>query len=552
MLNVADDLTKGILVEDMNGRWFNGPKFLQQGEEFWPVEQGTLDFKELNKEKRKVQITFPASVNEPVIDCKKFSTWKRLLKVAAYVIRFCNKLCNKTHRDIEGDKVSIDPPDAEEVEKAEEFWIKKSQVGLSTRIAKGDFKTLNPFVDDKGITRVGGRVDPALVSYDSKHAALLPHDHWISMLITRDAHQSGHPGIATTTAKTRRKYWIVKGNKLSKIIKRQCTFCKRMEANAETQLMAKLPTCRLQPLTPPFMFTSCDYFGPIKVKISRNKTAKHYGVLFTCLNTRAVHCELATDASTMEFLQVLRRFFSYRGYPKVMLSDNGSQMVGAERELRLMIEGWDITKLREYCADRGMKWQFTTPLAPHQNGCSEALVKSTKSALKKAIGEAVLTPFELYTCLLEVANLLNERPIGRIPNDPDDGAYLCPNDIILGRATNKVPQGPFRHTENPRHRFEFCQKIVDTFWKRWYRDVLPQLMPRKKWNTQSRNVKVNDFVIVADQNPIRGKWNAGRILQVFPGTDGLVRNVEVKTASGTYTRPITKISVIYPAEGFAD
>ena len=160
-----------------------------------------------------------------------------------------------------------------------------------------------------------------------------------------------------------------------------------------------------------------------------------------------------------------------------LLSDNGSQMVGAERELSLMIEGWDKTKLSEYCADRGMKWQFTTPLAPHQNGCSEALVKSTKSALKKAIGKAVLTPFELYTCLLEVANLLNERPIGRIPNDPDD---LCPNDIILGRATNRVPKGPFHHMENPRHRLEFCQKIVVAFWKRWYRDVLPQLMPRKK------------------------------------------------------------------------
>ena len=81
------------------------------------------------------------------------------------------------------------------------------------------------------------------------------------------------------------------------------------------------------------------------------------------------HCELATDASTMEFLQVLRRFFSYRGYQKVMICDNGSQMVRAERELRLMIEGLDKTKLKEFCADRGMKWQFTTPHAPHHNGC---------------------------------------------------------------------------------------------------------------------------------------------------------------------------------------
>ena len=96
-----------------------------------------------------------------------------------------------------------------------------------------------------------------------------------------------------------------------------------------------------------------------------------------------------------------------------------------------------------------MKWQFTTPSAPHQNGCSEAMVKTVKKALKKAIGDTVLTPFELYTCLLEVANLVNQRPIGRIPNDPDDGAYLCPNDILLGRASSTVPQGPFRRTENP-------------------------------------------------------------------------------------------------------
>ena len=314
--------------------------------------------------------------------------------------------------------------------------------------------------------------------------------------------------------------------------------------------MANLPSCRLQPYTPPFLYTSCDYFGPVKVKVGRNKTAKHYGVIFTCLNTRAVHCELATDLTTMEFLQVLRRFFSYRGYPKVLISDNGSQMVGAEHELRLMVEGWDKNKLKEYCADRGMKWQFTTPDAPHQNGCSEAMVKSVKKALKRAIGEAVLTPFELYTCLLEVANLVNQRPIGRIPNDPDDDAYLCPNDILLGRATNTVPQGPFRHTENPRHRFEFCQKIVDSFWKKWSRDVLPSLVPRKKWNAERRNVAVNDFVIMADSNAVRGRWSAGKILQVFPGEDGLVRNVQVKTASGTYVRPITKICVIYPAEGF--
>lgn len=168
----------------------------------------------------------------------------------------------------------------------------------------------------------------------------------------------------------------------------------------------------------------------------------------------------------MAFLQVLRRFFSYRGYPKLLISDNGSQMIGAERELHLMTQGWDNMQLKEFCANRGMTWQFTMPLAPHQNGCLETMVKTMKCALKNAIGDAVLTPFELCTCLLEATNLVNQCPIGRVPNDPGDGAYFCPNDILLGGATNTVPQGSFPHTNNPRHRFEFCQKSVDSFWKK--------------------------------------------------------------------------------------
>ena len=162
-------------------------------------------------------------------------------------------------------------------------------------------------------------------------------------------------------------------------------------------------------------------------------------------------------------------------------------------------------------------WVFTTPASPRQSGCAEALVKSCKGSLKRAIGEQVSTPFERYTCLLEVANLVNQCPIGRVPNDPDDGAYLCPNDILLGTATPEVPQGLFNDTKNLRHRFEFVQRIVESFWRRWNRDVLPALVPRKKWQVEKRNVRVEDMVIVAVNNAIRGKWTVGRIIEVYLG-----------------------------------
>jgi len=171
-------------------------------------------------------------------------------------------------------------------------------------------------------------------------------------------------------------------------------------------------------------------------------------------------------------------------------------MVGAERELRDMIEGWDVDELRTFCAEKGIQWKSVcTPAAPHQNGCVESLVKTCKKALKSAIGEPVLTPFELYTGPMDVGNLVNQRPMGHISNDPDDGAYLCPNDMLLGRASSTVPQGPFKETKNPRHRVEFIQRIIDSFWKGWSRDVFPTLIPRKRWRTKRRNVRVDDVVV---------------------------------------------------------
>ena len=84
----------------------------------------------------------------------------------------------------------------------------------------------------------------------------------------------GHSGVAATTAKVRNKYWVIKGNKISKAIKAACVFWPKLLHKVEEQKMAELPKIRLEPNTPPFHNTSCDYFGPIQVKIGRNKKDK--------------------------------------------------------------------------------------------------------------------------------------------------------------------------------------------------------------------------------------------------------------------------------------
>ena len=305
------------------------PGVLYLPESQWPIKSASPSPDE-DMERRQAQILTAVATQkaEDVIDPSKFSSWRKLIRVTARIRRLAEKICLRKHA--QGGRNG--PLTPEELERAEIFWIKEAQRNLHRRKEKGEFKSLSPFLDVKGVIRVGGRVDETIVSYDTRHPALLPNYHWISWLITRHAHQYGHNGVAATTAKIRRKYWILKSNKLSKAVKYKCGFCREMAHKAETQLMANLPGLRLAPHTPPFYFTACDYFGPFNVKISRNKTAKHYGVLFTCLNTRAVHLEMAADCSTMEFLQVLRRFFAIRGRPAVRMSDNGSQFVDAKRQ----------------------------------------------------------------------------------------------------------------------------------------------------------------------------------------------------------------------------
>ena len=90
---------------------------------------------------------------------------------------------------------------------------------------------------------------------------------------------------------------------------------------------------------------------------------------------------------------------------------------------------------------------------------------------------------------------------------------------------------------------------MDSFWRQWTRDVFPLLVPRKKWNSERRNVRVNNVVIMQDGTVVTGKWRVGRVIEVFPEKDDKIRNVKIRTAAGEYARPVLKIAVIHPAEG---
>ena len=121
---------------------------------------------------------------------------------------------------------------------------------------------------------------------------------------------------------------------------------------------------------PPFTFVGVDFFGPILVKIGRSEV-KRYGCLFTCLTVRAVHIEVAHSLDFDSFINALQRFTCRRGQVLEIRSDNGTNFVGGERELREAAQLWNSSKIQEHLRQKEIIWLFNPPTASHVGGAWE-------------------------------------------------------------------------------------------------------------------------------------------------------------------------------------
>ncbi|XP_062600981.1 uncharacterized protein LOC134262620 [Saccostrea cucullata] len=393
------------------------------------------------------------------------------------------------------------------------------------------FRRLGPERTKDGIITVGQRMSKWFEdTWNQSTFALLPTNHVFTEYVVKAIHDEDHAGIDVTLAKIRSRFWMPKVKNIISRIKFRCVICRRKFNSMQGQQMGPMPKTRLKP-TPPFYMCAVDLFGPLVIKDADKKRThgKGYGVLFNCLVSRAVYIDVAEGYDMGSFLMVLRRFVSIRGYPRKMISDAGTQLIAAGKELQKVVHTWDWEDIKNFGKARGMDWQTTKSAdAPWENGCSESLIRSTKLSLETAIGSAIMTFSELQTVLFEVSNLLNERPIGTKNCDPTEGTYFCPNDLLLGRASTRVPVGDWDDCKDPRIRWKFVQHMVNTFWRRWTRDFFHTLIIRQKWHHERRNIQNGDIVLVQDSNNVRGQWKLAQVSEANPGSDGKVRDVKLR------------------------
>ena len=374
-VNPADIASRGAKGSELHKLelWLHGPKFLWKDERHWPEQPSQLpelsqDDSECRKCPGRTNVIVRSKILEPLL-CR-YSSWDSLRKAIAWLVRFKKYLVGLLNKD--PNSIPKGPLTVSEVINAESVIVKAVQhdafpvelalVGRKTpRDQKkcvprsSPIRNLNPFVAE-GILRVGGRLENAPISFQTKPPVILPSKHQVTNLIIQNCHrQQGHCGPSQVLAFIRQRFWIVRGLSAVRRVLAKCMNCRKQKARPGKQIMAPLPSARVAPTDPPFTHVGVDYFGPLFVKQGRSQV-KRYGCLFTCLTMRAVHIEVAHTLEADSFICAYQRFVSRRGKPKEIYSDNGTNFTGAERELREALERLDQAKIYNSLRSSDVQW----------------------------------------------------------------------------------------------------------------------------------------------------------------------------------------------------
>ncbi|XP_030765508.1 uncharacterized protein LOC115889598 [Sitophilus oryzae] len=234
-----------------------------------------------------------------------------------------------------------------------------------------------------------------------------------------------------------------------------------------------------------------------------------------------------------------------------MYSDNGTTFIGANHELEsFFTQVQNQNTFAEFCATEQISWHFIPPRAPHFGGIWESAVKAVKYHLRRVIGQSTLTYEDFYTGLVQVEACLNSRPLSPLSSDPDDLTPLTPGYFLIGSSLVAVPEPDLSHLNMGRlSKFQHLPQITQHFWKRWLRDYLTELQQRSgQGHSTPAKVSEGEMVVLVDDNLPPLQWPLGRISEIHPGSDGVVRVVTIKTAKGIAKRAVRKICVLPVAE----
>ncbi len=550
--NPADLASRGVLPSRLldSSLWWSGPPWLLLPPHLWPEEKVTVPPADLPGLRKHIVL-----INLPKFDLdQRYNSFCRLLRVTAWILRFFYKISKKIVKVLTPSYLTVD----ELVEAELRILSLHQQRHFSKEmdlLKKGcqihnhsSLWHLNPVLDKLGILKVGGRLSNSKWAESIKHPPIVYGPSHFGRLIVDYLHQRHqHAGPTLLIAMVAAEYHITSARRVVRNVTRACVTCKKVEAQAAKQMMGQLPSSRVTP-SPPFSNVGIDFAGPVQVKLGRIRKpvlVKAFVAVFVCMSTRAIHLEAVSDLSTDAFLAAFKRFIARRGLPHQVFSDNGTNFVGAEKEIQVAYKLLqdNQSEIADALAAQKIRWSRIPSRSPNFGGIWETGVKSMKK-LKKTLGTIAFTFEELATVLAQTEAILNSRPLLPIEMLPDDGMeILTPGHFLVGRPlTCLPPMNISTGSTSSIRRWNLMQHYVDELWERWSGEYLQSLNRYNKWLQPQKNLQIGDIVLCKDLPEARPRaWPLARVSNTFPGNDGVVRVVELSTGKNTYVQTARKV-----------
>ncbi|XP_062542405.1 uncharacterized protein LOC134210368 [Armigeres subalbatus] len=373
--NSADIISRGMIPAQLHyeSLWFNGPHWLSSDEHNWPSapQIDEEDFDPSVLETKSITAALPTRPPNEIFSLK--SSYTELLRLTAWIQRFCynSKTSNRNNRR-KGQLTVHELDEALDslvrVSQLECFQQEVADLSMGKEIRESSkLSPLHPELR-KGIICVGGRLRHAQIATRRKHPYILDHQHPFTLLIIAHYHRKLlHGGQQLMISAIRERFWPTSIRNLVRKVIHRCIPCFRAKPKVQDQLMADLPPEKVN-LCSPFQRVGVDYCGPFQIAYPqrRSRPVKIFIAVYVCLVTKAVHLELASDLSAKAFIATLKRFSSRRGKPEIIMCDNGTNFVGARRQLEHLRHLFNNQQFQQYVISALLEPNFPTPVAANR------------------------------------------------------------------------------------------------------------------------------------------------------------------------------------------
>ena len=557
--NPADCASRGLMPKDLlhHQLWWKGPDRLLEDPIKIPKQPPR---KPVITPEHRIPCHVVQAIPPPLLE-SRYSNYHQLLKITAWILRFFHKL---KHSYVSDPGVSNTHLSVKEVQRAEQrlvllsqlrcFSTEKHSLQLDQPVTNNSkLLSLTPFLDKEQLIRVGGRLKNSCLSMSQSHPLILSSKDIFTKLMFNSSHIClGHCGPSLLLCHVGKKFHVVGARRLSRQICRECTTCRRVSPKIDYQLMGDLPTERVTYIRP-FTTTGMDFAGPFTLKMGYTRKPVKipaYICIFICFTSKAVHLEVVSNQTTQALLACIDRFTSRRNCPKVIYSGNGPGYVGAKNllsQLYKFIRSEDTqSAVHQHLLKHQVEWNTIPQRSPHFGGLWEAAVRSMKYHIKRVVEQQLLTFEEFQTVACRVEACLNSRPLLALTShDPDGLTTLTAGHFLTFKEPVSYPHDP-RLPKEPSllKNWQMCQSICQHFWQRWSQEYLQTLQSRTKCKKLQPNLQEGDVVILKDAKTFSCHWPLAKIIKTYPGEDGLVRVVTIKTSTGTYKRPTAKLALL--------